>query len=255
MIATAPHSRLPPHRFWSWWRRVFDWIGRHETSVLICLLLFFLACWAFAELANRVMAGETQEFDEWCLRAFRRSDNPTLLIGPQWLQEVARDITALGGYAVLTLVFLSVVAYLWLRGLFAAMWLVSAATVGGYLMSSLFKILFERDRPAVVPHLSIASGYSFPSGHSMVSAVVYLTLGALLGRFVPEIRLKAFYLCLAIFLTFLVGISRVFLGVHYPTDVLAGWTAGGAWSLLCWLAARWLQKRGTVERDSASPLG
>ena len=84
----------------------------------------------------------------------------------------------------------------------------------------------------------------------MLSAVVYLTLGSLLTRLVPERRVKIYFLVVALGLTFLVGVSRVYMGVHYPTDVLAGWTAGLVWALLCWLAARQLQKRGKVEKDT-----
>jgi undecaprenyl-diphosphatase len=129
------------------------------------------------------------------------------------------------------------------------MTLVLVATFGGLILSSLLKGLFERPRPQLVPHLSHVYTTSFPSGHSMLSAVVYLTLGTLLARLVQHRYLKIYFLVLALLLTFLVGLSRVYMGVHYPTDVLAGWTAGLAWASVCWLAARYLQQRGKVERD------
>ena len=81
----------------------------------------------------------------------------------------------------------------------------------------------------------------------MMSAVVYLTLGALLARSQPRKRLKAYFLLVAAFLTLIVGVSRVYLGVHWPTDVLAGWTAGAVWAILCWLAARRLQRSRRLE--------
>ena len=129
------------------------------------------------------------------------------------------------------------------------MWFVLAATFCGLVLSTVLKALFNRDRPSLVPHLSEVYTSSFPSGHSMLSAVVYLTLGSLLARLVQHRYLKIYFLVLALLLTFLIGVSRVYMGVHYPTDVLAGWTAGLVWASVCYLVARALQKRGAVERD------
>jgi undecaprenyl-diphosphatase len=133
------------------------------------------------------------------------------------------------------------------------MWLVLAASAGGLIISSLLKHEFERRRPSVVPHLATVYTSSFPSGHSMMASAVYLTLGALLTRIVPERSAKVYFIAVAILVAILVGLSRVYLGVHYPTDVLAGWTAGSVWALVCWQVARYLQQRGTVERDTEPP--
>jgi undecaprenyl-diphosphatase len=84
----------------------------------------------------------------------------------------------------------------------------------------------------------------------MMSAAIYLSLGALLARSHERKRLKAYFLLIAALLSFLVGITRVYLGVHWPSDVLAGWTAGAVWALVCWLSARWLQGRRALERES-----
>jgi undecaprenyl-diphosphatase len=183
------------------------------------------------------------------VRKLRRADDPATPIGPRWLQECGRDITALGGVTVLTLVTFSVAGYLLMARKFHAMWLVLIATFGGLIVSSILKRSFERGRPDIVPHLSHVYTSSFPSGHSMLSAVVYLTLGSLLARLAPGYAVKIYFIALALVLTFLVGVSRVYMGVHYPTDVLAGWTAGLVWAILCWLVARYLQRRGTVEND------
>jgi undecaprenyl-diphosphatase len=85
--------------------------------------------------------------------------------------------------------------------------------------------------------------------HSMMSSVVYLTLAVLLARTMKRRRVKIYLVSAALFLSFLVGLSRVYLGVHYPTDVVAGWAGGTAWALLCWLTAYWLEKRGEVEPE------
>ena len=136
------------------------------------------------------------------------------------------------------------------------MFFVLIATGGGLVISSVLKDIIARDRPSIVPHLSYVSTSSFPSGHSMLAAVAYLTLGSLLARLVVERRVKIYILVVALLITGLVGVSRVYMGVHYPTDVLAGWSAGLAWASICWLVARALQHRGTVEKaQEATPTG
>ena len=158
-----------------------------------------------------------------------------------------RDLTALGSNIVLLIFTSAVAVFLAVRRQTHALALVVVSTGGGFLLAQALKMVFARPRPELVPHLALVSSSSFPSGHSMSSAVVYLTLGALLSQLVEERTLKAYFLGVACFLTFIVGLSRVYLGVHYPTDVLAGWSAGLAWALLCWMAASYLQRRGKVE--------
>ena len=150
---------------------------------------------------------------------------------------------------VLTLMTFAVAGYLLMAKKYHAMWLVLIATFSGLILSTVLKQSFDRDRPDLVPHLSHVYTSSFPSGHSMLSAVVYLTLGSLLARLAPGYAVKIYFIALALFATFLVGVSRVYMGVHYPTDVLAGWTAGLVWAIVCWLVARQLQRRGKVEKD------
>ena len=111
------------------------------------------------------------------------------------------------------------------------------ATISGAVLSSLLKLGFDRPRPDLVPHLTHVYSASFPSGHAMVSAVVYLTLGTLLTRIVSGIWLKIFVMAVAVLLTGLIGLSRLYLGVHWPSDVLAGWAAGAAWALVWWTVA------------------
>ena len=238
-------------------RNLVRWIGGHELITLLAMSVVMIGIWGFVQLAGEVVEGDTQAFDERMLQELRRPDNPHQPIGPGWMHEVGRDFTALGGYAVLVLVTFAVLGYLWLDRKYAALVFVMAAVFGGFALAMGLKAAFGRPRPDVVPHLSLVHTSSFPSGHAMMSAVAYLTLGTLLGRFVTSLALKFYFLSLAVVLTMCVGLSRVYMGVHYPTDVLAGWAAGMAWATFCWLAATWLQRRGTIEKEhehSAPPL-
>jgi undecaprenyl-diphosphatase len=223
-------------------------LQRQEVWVLVPCLIVVLGIWGFVAIADEVREGDTQQFDERIMQMLRHQSQP---VGPSWLVEVGLDITALGGIAVLSLIILLACGYLALQRKYHAMWLVLIATFGGQLLSSGLKMFFDRPRPDQSLHLAEVYTASFPSGHSMLSAVVYLTLGTLLARVEPRRRTKAFLVTAALLLTFLVGISRVYIGVHYPTDVLAGWSAGLAWALLCWMFARYLQRHGKVENDGS----
>jgi undecaprenyl-diphosphatase len=232
---------------------VLEWLGRHEPVVLLGVLVVVAGTWGFITLADVMLDGQTQRFDEWSLRCLRRPDNPTLLVGPEWMGETARDLTALGGVAVLTSVTIAVAGFLLLNRKFAAMGFVLTAVLGGLAISCLLKAGFARPRPQLVPHLCQVYDSSFPSGHSMMSAVVYLTLGALLSELIALRRLKFYLLALALLLAGLVGVSRVYLGVHYPTDVLGGWAAGLVWAVFCWLLARTLRRHGLLENPPSRP--
>jgi undecaprenyl-diphosphatase len=184
------------------------------------------------------------------IRSMRLPNDPAIPIGPPWLREAGRDLTALGGSTVLALMIFVVAGYLFLQKKYHAMWVTLICTTGGLAVSLVLKRIFSRPRPTEVPHLSETMTSSFPSGHSMLSAVVYLTLGMLLTRVVAGRASKIYFLGIAMVITFLVGVSRVYLGVHYPTDVMAGWMAGFVWALLCWMVTRYLQHRGQVEPPS-----
>jgi undecaprenyl-diphosphatase len=225
------------------------WLGGHELVVLAALLAIVAGLWSFIALADSIRGGHTPAIDDRILRALRRPDNPAVPIGPTWMLQVMRDLTALGGPTVIALVVSTVAGFLIFDRKLGAAALVLLATTLGFLLSDGLKAAFGRPRPDVVPFLTSATNASFPSGHSMMSAVVYLTLGTLLTRLVRSRWMKLYFLAVAATLSVLVGISRVYLGVHYPTDVLAGWSAGLAWAAICWLVARRLQQRGQVERS------
>lgn len=195
----------------------------------------------FFKLADGILEGEAFKFDEAILLAFR-SANPEDPIGPAWFEGLMLDLTALGGYAVLSLFCAIAVGYLLIQGLRASAALVVISGLGGTALNNLLKWGFDRPRPDVVAHLTEVSTLSFPSGHAMLSAIIYLTLGALLARSQKSRRLKVYILSVSILLTMLVGSTRVYLGVHWPTDILAGWCLGGAWAMLCLFTVRRLAR-------------
>ncbi len=238
------------------WRRVLGmvkWLGPHELGTLLMLAVVVLSLWGFLALAGEVKEGDTRAYDRRILLAFRNPQNIAQPIGPKWVQGMGRDFTALGGIGVLTFVTLAVIGFLLMQHKGREALLIVAAVGGGLLLSTLLKDIYNRPRPELVPHGAYVFTASFPSGHSMMSAVTYLTLGALLARVQPRKRIKIYLLTLASVLSVLIGLSRVYLGVHWPTDVLAGWTVGVTWALLCWLVARWLQYRGQIESDNDQP--
>jgi undecaprenyl-diphosphatase len=225
--------------------------GSKDFAVLLMAFGILMGVCSFIAVAYGVSAGLTQHSDEWLLRLPRDPADLAKTSGPPWLEEVGRDLTAFGGVAGLSLMTVAVSGYLLITRKFRALALVLTAILGGLTLNALLKERFDRPRPQVVPYKSQVTTSSFPSGHSLNSAVVYLTLGSLLASLVEQRRLKIYFFSLALLLTFLVGISRVYMGVHYPTDVLAGWSAGLAWALSCSLAARWLKQRRAVERVDA----
>jgi undecaprenyl-diphosphatase len=199
----------------------------------------------FAEIADQVEDGGTRRLDRAVLLSMRHPDLTPR--GPLFVQESARDITALGSVTVLGMLTIGVCMFLALSGQKNMAIFVAASCVSGLLLSTLLKHIFNRPRPDLVPYAVYVATTSFPSGHSMLSAVTYLCLGALLARSQQRRLLKAWFMLSAILITLLVGVSRVYLGVHWPSDVVAGWTAGAVWALVCWRTAQWLQHRHAIE--------
>jgi len=244
-------------------------LSQAETRLFASILTIAALLLAFGLLAEEVIEGETLPFDRKLLLALRQAGNPGVPIGPPWLPEAARDISALGSTIVLGILLLAVVGYLLLTRRRAAAWLMLGAVSSGVALNSLLKFSFARPRPdLVVPAVRVFTA-SFPSGHATMSAITYLTLGALLARTHSEIltyltlgallarthsdiKVRIYFMTLAGMLTVLVGLSRIYLGVHYPTDVLAGWCIGTAWAMGCWVLMTWLQRGGQVEPPEKS---
>ncbi len=232
------------------------WLGLRLNQIgpLLSLAACGFFAWAFMAVADEVSEGETHALDSAILLALRNPQDLANPLGPSWLEEAARDFTGLGGYAILTLLTAATVAYLLMVGKRGAALLVLISIVGGTLLSTGLKIGFERPRPDLVPHATRVYTASFPSGHAMLSAITYLTLGALLARVEKSRRISAFLMSLAIGVTLLVGASRVYLGVHWPSDVVAGWSVGAAWASFCWFVALQLQRGGQVEKPGETSL-
>lgn len=207
---------------------------------------------AFGILSDEVAEGDTAAFDNAILMALRDNADPSHPIGGPWVEEAVRDITALGSFSVLTILVVGVVSFLALSGKNRTAWLLSGSVLGGTLVSTVLKMLFDRPRPEIEGVARVFTA-SFPSGHATISAVVYLTLGAILAEIAETRRLKIFFFSGAVFLTVLIGLSRIYLGVHFPTDVLAGWSIGSAWALICWMVVYIIRhaSRGTAVPSSA----
>lgn len=222
---------------------------RDGRRVLILFLVGAASLWVFALIAGLVSGGDSQPFDRWLLNALRSPGDLSDPLGPVWFEEAVRDITALGGSAVLTLVVIAVVGLLALVRRPKTILFLVLAVVGGLLLSLALKAGFDRPRPDfLVPGQRVYTA-SFPSGHSMNAAVVYLTLASIVACSVRRHAVKMYVMLTAIVVTMLVGLSRIYLGVHWPTDVFAGWSAGAGWAVFCWLLMHAMQARHLVESE------
>ena len=222
---------------------VVRFLRNREPIMFVGLLFVVAGTWAFIELADEVIEGGTGDFDRWAILELRRSDDNSIPIGPAWMAEVGRDLTGLGGIAVLTMVIVGTAGFLVIHRAYRTMLVLIVSTTSGIVVSLLLKQAFDRPRPDLVPHLSHVHTSSFPSGHSMMSAVVYLTLAAIVAPVLKHFWLRFYVVGCAALMTGLIGVSRVYMGVHYPTDVFAGWTAGLVWAITCWLIARTIPVR------------
>lgn len=219
-------------------KRAWKRIASFEFSTLLTLALIIGAVWILAELTDEVVEGSTHAFDRSVILSLRASEDLSDPVGPEWLEEMARDATALGGVLVAVLATAGVAVFLLMRGRkFPALFLVTSVALG-LTISTIYKMVIDRPRPDLVPHGSIVHSASFPSGHSMMSAMIFFTIAAILMRAEPSKRVKTYLLLLAMALCVLVGVSRVYLGVHWPTDVLAGWTAGIGWAVVSYVIGR-----------------
>ncbi|WP_277275563.1 phosphatase PAP2 family protein [Novosphingobium cyanobacteriorum] len=218
-----------------------------DSKLLVGFLCMAAGLLGLFWLGYEVLEGDTFALDKAILRTLRTAHDDAMPIGPHWLLQSLTDITALGGFTVLTLLTSLVVGFLLASRKPGTALFVALAIASGAVLSTILKDLFVRQRPEIVPHLVQVSSTSFPSSHAMNSAMVYLTLAALLARSQEETRVRLYLISAAIALTAIVGISRVYLGVHWPSDVLAGWTFGAIWAASCSFAAKALQRLRRME--------
>jgi undecaprenyl-diphosphatase len=234
--------------------KLSELVRRPETRLAAIFLVLLGLIWAFLGIAEAVGEHETRRFDRAILRLFRRGPDLAHVVGPDWVQTAAQQLTALGSGSVMLVLTLIIAGYLMLSNHFRHAFQVVAATSGGALLGWIMKLIYQRPRPEIVPRLSHVDSWSFPSGHANIAMIVYLTLGILLARYSSTGLQKIYVMAVAGVLVLVVGWTRVALGVHYPSDVLAGWTLGFSWALLVWLGSNawetWRARRSPGDAES-----
>jgi undecaprenyl-diphosphatase len=211
------------------------WLKNTDLRLLVELAVIGTLVLIFLGIAHAVSGG-SESFDHAILLGLRNTpDDP---IGGPGVQAAVMHLSGLGSGAVTTLVAVIAVSFLCLAGRWRYAGLVVACAVGTLLVMMMLKGIYDRPRPSIVTAIDPPGDESFPSGHSMISSALYPTLAVLIARALPTRRLRVFTVACGVFMAGMIGISRLYLGVHYPTDVLAGWTVGCTWALICGVVAR-----------------
>jgi undecaprenyl-diphosphatase len=218
-------------------------LARGEITALGALMILGGGVAVFADLAEDLGEDETRAWDMGVLRALHPGPDPANPIGPAWLDHAAQDFSALGSIAIIVTIAIVVVGFLLMQKRALQAGLLVVALSGGLALSETMKFVFERTRPPEIYHAAGALNASFPSGHALLSTVFYLTLGAMLARIAPRRREKIYVLGVALTLAMLIGATRIYLGVHWASDVFAGWSLGAAWAMACWLLEWWIEKK------------
>jgi undecaprenyl-diphosphatase len=234
-------------------------LARAEFAALTALLVAAVGVMTFIEVADDMTEADGQALDHQVLALLRPyADDPGRPWGPWWLEEAAADITSLGGISVLGLFATIVVLFLLSQRKWLSSLLLTLGLVGGVLLSEGLKAVFERERPPAVAQAVETINASFPSGHALLATVFYLSIGVMLTRAFPRRRFKMFVLGVGIVLAILVGLTRIYLGAHWASDVFAGWAVGAAWAMALWLVAyavaRYQKARAAPLQDAPSPV-
>lgn len=214
--------------------------------LLLAGLAVLLAVFGVVELTDDVLEGDTQALDETILQWFRHADGTP--IGPHWLPMVAQDLTALGSHSVLTLIGVLAFGLCLMARRFDVLAMLAFSGIGATVINFSLKALFARPRPSIIEPLVDVHTYSYPSGHALMSFAVFLSFAAVTAELAAGFRTRAYLVCGGLLIAGIVGLTRVYLGVHYPSDVLGGWAIGGAWALLCWIVAVLVNERRAARR-------
>lgn len=223
------------------------------TPLVIALLALVAGGAAVTELADDVLAGEYHGIDERILLALRTEADPQDPLGPVWFEEAVRDVTALGGIPIVAFAVLAAMGALLLQRKPRAAAYIAVTVASGVALTFWLKHGVNRPRPDLVAHEARVLTKSFPSGHAATSTLAYLTLGGTIATRMAQIRLKVYAIALSFVLAIAIGMSRVYLGVHWPSDVLAGWIIGLSWAFAAASLASMLSRRGKVEPPEKKP--
>ena len=214
----------------------------------VILTAIFFALW------SKMADGHLDTIDKTLLLAFRSTRNSDILIGPDWLLQLVHSITFLGDSTFLLLVIFTVSFFLIAKKTYLNALLLSAFSLSGFWAVSLLKDFFDRPRPSIVEHLSVPSSTSFPSGHAANSTIVYILVAVALFSMIPGKYARFCLISGAFILAALIGISRIALGVHWPSDVLGGWIFGLSWACLWLLKGSNSDSSSIANYHSSNPL-
>ncbi len=225
-----------------------DWLARgvktgnaHRLPVVLFGILT-LGVFLFILIADEMAEGEIRKLDEALLLSMRVAGDPSTTWGPAWLQETAVEITSIGGYPLIILTFAAVAGFFIVTRRYGAAAYAVLSVGSGALLSQTLKQYYGRPRPDLIDQLDTVHTLSFPSGHALVTTVAYLTLASLVTGFLSDRRARAYVISVAVFVAIIVGVSRVYLGVHWPSDVAAGWALGAAWASFSWLILHFINQ-------------
>lgn len=226
---------------------------RAEIAAVAALFVVAVGVMTFVEVADDMTEADGIAFDQMVLEAVRPYADPGRGWGPWWMEEAAADLTSLGGISVLGLFAVIVIGFLLFQRKWLSSLLLAVGLIGGVMLSEGLKGVFERERPPVEYQAVETINASFPSGHALLATVFYLSIGVMLTRAFPRRRFKTYVLAVAVVVALIVGVTRIYLGAHWASDVFAGWSLGAAWAMALWLVAyaveRFQRRRGGLHDE------